>query len=287
MPYPSLRTSLFLILPALLFVAVALVIPLIVLLQSSLEAGDFLTGNTHGPTLANYVEVLTDGYYLSVMWRTFWISALATAIALAAALPLAAKLARSPSHIRSPLTVLILSPLLVSMVASSYGWIVILGDSGLINGLLIQFGVISEPIKLLYTNGSIVVGLVHIVIPFMVLTLMSSLDRIDPQVSEAAATLGANPIRVWIHIIIPLCIPAIGAGITIVFALCIASYVTPAVLGPSGPNFITTLIYQNFISLYEWGVGSVLAIILLVVSAAIVFLLGLVTSRLSPTRRRT
>lgn len=287
MPYPSFRSALFLILPAALFVGLALVIPLVALLQSSMVSGDFMIGDVHGPTLENYVEVLTDAYYLGVMWQTFWISAVATLLALLAGIPLAAMLWKAPPHLQSALTVLILSPLLVSMVASSFGWIVILGNTGLINSVLIGLGLVSGPVKMLYTKGAIIVGLVHVVIPFVVLTIKASLDRIDPQVPEAAATLGASPIRVWIHVLLPICIPAIGAAATIVFALCIASYVTPAVLGPSGPNFITTLIYQNFIVLYEWGAGAVLAIVLLLVSASVVLLLGVVTSRFSPMRRQS
>lgn len=120
----------------------------------------------------------------------------------------------------------------------------------------------------------------------MVLSLVAALDRIEPAISEAASTLGANRARVWWHILLPLCVPGVGAGVTLCFSLAISAYVTPAVLGPSGPNFITTLIYQNFVSLYEWGTGSAMAFLLLLVAAAVVLGLGTLTSLLAPAQRR-
>ncbi|WP_170926495.1 ABC transporter permease [Devosia lucknowensis] len=239
-----------------------------------------------GPTGANYSGLLTDAFFLGVAGRTFLISLCATVMALIFGFPLAALMSRAPAAWRSPIAIIVLSPLLVSMVASSYGWIVILGNNGVINNLLIGLGVIQSPIQLLYTDFAIGVGLVHIILPFMVLSLVAALDRIEPAISEAASTLGANRARVWWHILLPLCVPGIGAGVTLCFSLSISAYVTPAVLGPSGPNFITTLIYQNFINLYEWGTGSAMAFLLLLVAATVVLGLGTLTTILAPAQRR-
>jgi putative spermidine/putrescine transport system permease protein len=164
---------------------------------------------------------------------------------------------------------------------SSYGWVVLLGNQGVVNTALTKLGLVSQPLTMLYTDVSLVVGLVHVLLPFMVLSLSAALERIDPLLTEAAMTLGATRARVWRHVLLPLALPGIGSGATIVFALAMSSYVTPAVLGPSGPNFVTTLIYQYFISLYDWATGSALAVTLLVVSMASVAAYGAVISRFS------
>lgn len=285
MPFLCRRHALLLIAPAALLTMAFLVLPLFYLLRFSFLDGDFVTGDPGDFTLDAYLEVLSSTYFLGVIGRTFLISLIVTVVALLTGFPLAALMWRVPAFWRSPLTILVLSPLLVSMVASSYGWIVILGDKGVINNTLSNLGLISTPLKLLYTNGAIVIGLVHVVLPFMVLSLLAALDRIEPHLSEAAAILGANRARIWWHILLPLCVPGIGAGVTLTFALSISAYVTPAILGPSGPNFITTLIYQHFINLYEWGKGSVLAFLLLVISVLIVLSFSAVISRMSPGRR--
>lgn len=285
MPCVSTRHAVWLLAPAALLVLTFLVLPLIDLFRYSFLSGDFATGEVGDLTWVNYATVLSDRYYLGIIGRTFLISLIVTVITLLIGFPLASLIRRASMFWRSPLTILVLSPLLVSMVASSYGWIVILGNKGIINNALVGLGLISAPVKLLYTDGAIVVGLVHVILPFMVLSLVASLDRIEDNLSEAAAMLGANRARIWWHVLLPLCIPGIGAGTTLTFALSISAYVTPAVLGPSGPNFITTLIYQNFINLYEWGIGSTLALLLLVSATVVILGIGILTSRLGPARR--
>jgi len=285
MPFLTRAHSIWLMVPALSLVLGVLVLPLAFLFQYSVLDGDVTMGTTGELTLQNYVEVLTSLYFLNVVGKTFLISAIVALVALVFGLPLAALMWRVSPFWRSPLTILVLSPLLVSMVASSYGWVVILGRNGVINSALMSLGIINEPLTLLYTNFSIGVGLVHIVLPFMVISILASLDRIEPALTEAAAILGANKAQIWLHLLLPLCIPGIGAGVTLVFALSISSYVTPAVLGPSGPNFVTTLIYQNFINLYQWGTGAAMALLLVLVALAAVAGLGTVISRLGPARR--
>ena len=286
MPFLSGPWTLLLLAPAIALLAAFLGVPLFYLLNFSVLTGDFALQEFGDPTMGNYLELLGDRFFLGVAGRTFLISICVTLVALVLGFPLAALMWRAPSAWRSPIAIVVLSPLLVSMVASSYGWIVILGNNGVINNTLMALGLIDQPLPLLYTNLAIGIGLVHIVLPFMVLSLVASLDRIEPAVAEAAAVLGANRAYIWWHILIPLCLPGIGAGVTLCFSLAISAYVTPAVLGPSGPNFITTLIYQNFVSLYEWGAGSAMAFMLLLISAAVVFGLGMLTTRLAPAQSR-
>jgi putative spermidine/putrescine transport system permease protein len=160
----------------------------------------------------------------------------------------------------------------VSIVVTSFGWIVILGKNGLINRVLGALGLIDQPLRLMFNDVGILVGLVHVVLPFMVLSVLAALERIEPMLTEAAATLGASPTRVFRHVILPLAMPGIGAGTTIVFSLCISAYVTPAVLGGNGPNFVTTLIYNQFIALHNWPFGAAIATILLGVALLTVLL---------------
>ena len=145
------------------------------------------------------------------------------------------------------------------------------GNNGIINRLLLTLGAADSPVKLIYTNAAIVVGLVHITLPFMILSILAALERIDEFLPEAASTLGANPIQVLRHVILPLAVPGFAAGTTVVFCLSMSAYVTPAVLGGSGPNFITTLIYNEFITQLNWPVGAALASLLLLISLSVVF----------------
>jgi putative spermidine/putrescine transport system permease protein len=267
----SRRAVLLLLAPAVLVMTALLVAPIAHLVRYSfylVEAGDDLTGPL---TLANYAKLVADPFYPRVFGKTLVLAAATTAISALTGYVLAHFMWKAPARWRGPLTILVLSPLLVSIVVSSYGWMVILGNNGLINAALQALRIIDKPIKLMFSEFAIVVGLVHIVTPFMVLSILAALERIEPVLEEAAATLGASRARVIRHVILPLALPGIGAGTTIVFSLAISAYVTPAVLGPSGPNFITTLIYNQFVTLLNWSFGAALAGILLAIALVIVF----------------
>lgn len=274
------RSIVLLLTPALLLTALLLVVPVGFLFRYSLYQTDISNEISSSATLVNFTKVFGDTFYLSILGKTLLLSFTVTVLALLIGLPLAVYIWRASRRLKLPFTVLVLSPLLVSIVVSSYGWIVILGTRGIVNNLLLSFGLISEPAKLLYTNAAIVIGLTHLVIPFMVLPILSNLERIESALPEAAATLGANPLRVWSEVLLPLLVPGIAAGTNIVFALAMSAYVTPAVLGPSGPNFITTLIYQHFVTLYDWPTGSALAVILFALSMAVIAIYSVALSRL-------
>ena len=223
-----------------------------------------------GVTLAHYRKVLSDPFFLRIFAKTLLLSALTTAVVSVFGYALAHFIWRQRRW-RALFVSLAVSPLLVSIVVSSYGWMVILGNNGIINRLLLALGAANSPVKLIYTDAAIVVGLVHITLPFMILSILAALERIDEFLPEAASTLGANPIQVLRHVILPLALPGFAAGTTVVFCLSMSAYVTPAVLGGSGPNFITTLIYNEFITQLNWPVGAALASLLLLISLSIVF----------------
>ena len=266
------RSIILLLSPSIALTLLLLILPVGFLFRYSFYETDIANQIAGGFSFANFGKLLTDGFYLQIMVKTLLLSFTVTLLALVIGLPLAVYLWRASRRMRFPFTILVLSPLLVSVVVSSYGWIVILGTKGIVNNLLLAAGLIDAPIKLLYTNTAIAIGLIHLVIPFMVLPILSNLERIEGALTEAAATLGASPFHVWKEILLPLLVPGIAGGTNIVFALAMSAYVTPAVLGPSGPNFITTLIYQHFVTLFDWPTGSALAVVLFIMSMTVIAL---------------
>jgi putative spermidine/putrescine transport system permease protein len=275
----KLRSIMLLLSPSILLTSLLLLLPVGYLFRYSFYQTDIANEISSSFTLTNFGKLLTDSFYLQIMGKTLLLSLAVTVAALIIGLPLAAYLWRASRRMKFPLTILVLSPLLVSIVVSSYGWIVILGTKGIVNNLLLAAGLIDAPIKLLYTNTAIMIGLTHLVIPFMVLPILSNLERIEGALAEAAATLGANQFQVWKEVLLPLLVPGIAGGTNIVFALAMSAYVTPAVLGPSGPNFITTLIYQQFVTLFDWPTGAALAVVLFVISMTVIALYSVFLTR--------
>ena len=263
-------TAAFLLLPAVTVIVILLAVPLLYLLGYGFLDTQYGQGQIEGVTLAHYRKVLSDPFFLRIFAKTLLLSALTTAVVSVFGYALAHFIWRQRRW-RALFVSLAVSPLLVSIVVSSYGWMVILGNNGIINRLLLALGAANSPVKLIYTDAAIVVGLVHITLPFMILSILAALERIDEFLPEAASTLGANPIQVLRHVILPLALPGFAAGTTVVFCLSMSAYVTPAVLGGSGPNFITTLIYNEFITQLNWPVGAALASLLLLISLSIVF----------------
>ena len=229
----SRRTAAFLLLPAVVVVVILLAVPLLYLLGYGFLDTQYGQDQIEGVTLAHYRKVLGDPFFLRIFAKTLLLSALTTAVVSVFGYALAHFIWRQRRW-RALFVSLAVSPLLVSIVVSSYGWMVILGNNGIINRLLLTLGATDSPVKLIYTDAAIVVGLVHITLPFMILSILAALERIDEFLPEAASTLGANPIQVLRHVILPLALPGFAAGTTVVFCLSMSAYVTPAVLGGSG-----------------------------------------------------
>jgi putative spermidine/putrescine transport system permease protein len=268
---PARWVWLALIAPAALVVVTGLVVPMVWLLQFSLLASDAGIPTGAGFTLENYRRVFEGGGDLQVFWRSLRSAGWVTFAAMVLGYPLALWIARAPGTTARLLTVAVLSPLLVSIVVSSYGWLVLLGQNGLVNQLLMGLGLIGSPIKLIYTELAVVIGLTHIVLPFMVLSLLSAIEKIDPRAEEAAAVLGASPFRRFIHVVLPLSMPGWISGVVLSFSIAMSAYVTPAVLGPSGPRYVTSMIFNQFVTLFDWGLGAAIAIVLLGIGLALVF----------------
>jgi putative spermidine/putrescine transport system permease protein len=212
--------------------------------------------------------------------RTLVISVLVTVLCLAIAFPVAYHLARTQTRLRGLLFACILSPLLVSAVIRCYGWIIILANNGVINAGLKQWGLIERPVPLMYNEFGVVVGLVHIYLPFMVLPLLGAMQGINPSLEEAAQSLGARRLTVMRRVVMPLAMPGVQSGATLVFILAASAYVTPVVLGGSRVKLMTPMVVQQLAETFLWPFGAALAIVLAVIGAAAAFAWARTTQRL-------
>ncbi|WP_439000060.1 ABC transporter permease, partial [Variovorax beijingensis] len=204
--------------PALLLFAALLVVPLALTAVLSFNVYDPATGPKSGEfTLAHYTHVFTDSYYHGIFWRTFWISGLVTLICVLVGAPEAYVLSRMRNPWRSVLLLVVLAPLLVSVVVRAFGWSMLLGPEGAVNGLLRLVGI--GPVKMLYTETAVIVALVHVMLPFMVIPVWTSLQKLDAGVENAALSLGASSFTTLRRIVLPQVMPGILSGSLIVFGL--------------------------------------------------------------------
>jgi putative spermidine/putrescine transport system permease protein len=259
--------------PAVLVIAVCLAGPLTLLLSYSFAPGGSTRANfSEGLTLENYIGVLGDTFYLGIILKTLWLSVIVTLAATLVGWPLAYFLWKAPERFKTLCTLGVVAPLLISIPVRNYGWMVILGDTGLINKALLAAGLIARPLRMMFTDFAVVVGLTHVLMPFVVLSVLATLERIPGHLTEAARSLGAGRLTAIRLIVLPLSMPGLLAGATLVFCVAISSYVTPALMGPSGAKYSATLVYQQFVSVFDWPRGAAIAAVLLVITAAALIL---------------
>jgi putative spermidine/putrescine transport system permease protein len=266
--------------PACIVIAAGVVLPLAYMLILSVQAPDpgevEFTANF---TAANYLKFFTSPFYWNVLLKTIWVASVTTALCAFLGLTLAVSIWLTSSRWRGLCVIAVISPLLVSIVTRAFGWMVVLGDNGLINSVLIHLGIFATPRHMMFTNFAIIVGLVHVFLPLMTLPILTSLDRVDRNIPEAASSLGAGALTIGVEILLPLVIPGLVSGITMVFSLTMSSYILPALMGGADSGMITTLIYQQFVVTFNWQFGAALVAILLATSLGIVSLLIFETSR--------
>jgi putative spermidine/putrescine transport system permease protein len=252
-----------------LYFAFLFVGPLVSLLRMSFTAPlpNRVTGE--GFSFVNFEEFFTNPYYLRTLWVTLRIGALTALFALLLGYPLAFFLSRTRSRFRGLLLFLTLAPILISVVVRAYGWIVLLSPRGLLNSFLLYFGLISRPLRMIFNETGIVIGTTHVLLPFMILSIMSSLQTLDRRLEDAAASLGARPARIFFDIVLPLSLPGVAAGVLLVFILAVSSFVTPVLLGGQMVLTIPILALQQFTSTFNWPFGSALVAMLLVAVLAI------------------
>lgn len=262
------RTLTALLTPALVFIALFFLFPLLfVLFESFRLEGSF--------TLQRYWETLTSEQIHTVYLRTLKLGLIVTPLAALLAYPAAYYISRMSSGRRSLLMSLVILPLMTSPVARTYAWLVILGRFGLINQTARALRLIEEPMRLLYTEQAIVMGLLQLFLPLMVLTLVSAMENIPEEIEEAALSLGANRFVSFFKVIVPLSADGLVLGGTLVFTGCITAYVTPAILGGTRVLTLSTLLHQQSMVMMNWGSATVIAVIMVVTTLILYSLLRL------------
>ena len=226
-------------------------------------------------SLQLYIDFFKDSYFMAVLGRTLSISLIVTIFCAVLGLPAAYVISGVSKKWRGILIALTLFPLLTNSVIRSFAWITILGKNGVINNLLTMFGVINEPMSLLYTDFSIIIGSVYLFLPTMIMTLVGVLENIDDDLLEAAATLGLSPLKGFFKIILPLSLPGMIVGSILVFTGTLTAYTTPQLLGGNKKMMLATLLYQRATTLGDWTSTSVIALVMIVITFAVMKALNL------------
>ena len=257
--------------PALLLFLCIVAIPIFMTVLLSFHDWGQYKGIETVLILKNWREVFSDGYFHEVFLRTFRISVLVTLLTMLIGAPEAYILSRMRSPWRGIFLLVVLGPLLISVVARTLGWALLFGgNSGVVNKALMGLGLTSAPLPFMFTETGVVVALTHVLMPFMVLAVWASLQRLDPQVENAAASLGASQFTILRRIVLPQVIPGILSGAIIVFALAASAFASPAIIGGRRLKVASTLAYDEFLNTLNWPLGAAVATLLLVALVAII-----------------
>lgn len=232
------------------------------------------------PTLASYSRFFSNDLVLAGLARTVVMSGLVALCVTVLAYPLAYYLARATSRWRTVIFALAIAPELAGVVLRTYGWLIILEDRGFINSALIWTGLITEPLPLSKNLFGVVVGLTHVILPFGVLSLLTSLQGINPNLEKSAQILGASRLAVIRHIILPLSVPGIVSSFLIGFTMAASAYATPALLGGAGFKVMATMVYEQVLFYLDWPFAAVMANVLLILMLAAGFIGSRLESRL-------
>ncbi|SAL18706.1 binding-protein-dependent transport system inner membrane protein [Caballeronia sordidicola] len=247
--------------PASLLMLAFVAIPLVLTLSQSL----FQTPPTDstGMTLYQYTQVFGDQYYRGIFTRTFELSVVVTFLCILIGVPEAYVLSRLSPRWRALSMFVVLGPLLMSVVVRTLGWAVLLGNEGLFNSLLLKLGLVDAPVRMMFTFSGVVVALVHVQVPFMVLAVWTSLQKMDVSTESAAETLGASSLTVLRRVVVPQVIPGVLSGGLVVFALTASAFATPAIIGGRRLKVVPTTIYDEILSNLNWPLGAAIAVVLM------------------------
>lgn len=245
------------------FVMLAFVtLPLLLTLSQSFYGSG--ADGAHHLSLVQYRSVFEDPYYRDIYLRTFELSVIVTLICILIGVPEAYVLSRLSPRWRALSMFIVLGPLLMSVVVRTLGWAVLLDRDGLINSMLLKLGLIDEPVRLMFTFTGVVIALVHVQVPFMVLAVWTSLQKIDVTTEQAAETLGASATTTLRRIVLPQVVPGVLSGGLIVFALTASAFATPAIIGGRRLKVVPTSVYDEILSNLNWPLGTALAVVLMV-----------------------
>jgi ABC-type spermidine/putrescine transport system permease subunit I len=254
-------------LPALLLLGALFAWPVLRLLSMSVEGG----------TLAHFEKAALDGLYVQVLFDSLKIALWVTLICLALAYPVAAWLARAGALGRALGMFALLLPFWTSVLVRTYAWMVLLGRNGVVNRSLRDWGIIETPLPLLHNLGGVLIGMVHVLLPYMVFPIYAALLRIDPDFSRAAEGLGASRWRIFLRVILPLSLPGVAAGCALVFVLALGFFITPALLGGGRVIMIAMLIEQQVREFLDWPFAAALSAVLLATTLLVYAAIGRLT----------
>lgn len=260
-----------LVTPASLYFMLLLAVPLVLTFALSLNGFDPNGGGVLDTvSLHNYADILGDSYFYAIFLRTLLLSLGVTALCVLIGVPEAYFLFRMRDPWRSLCLVLVLGPLLISVVVRTLGWSILLGREGLINVVLTRLGLIDHPLQMLFTMGAVTVALVHVLVPLLVLSVWTSLTRLDSAGVHAARSLGASRWTVMWRVVLPQITPGILSGSLIVFALTASAFATPALIGGRRLKVVATTAYDEFLGTLNWPLGAAIAVVLLIANVAII-----------------
>ena len=251
-----------LLLPAYLWLGLFFLFPLLIIVYYSFTVRTPLGGSEAVFTLEHYAR-LWDPLYARIFWRSLWLAAATTVITIVIAYPFAYALARAPKRWKNLLLLLSVIPFWTNFLIRTYAWMVILRSNGLINAVLMSMGVIEYPLSLLYTQGSVLLGLVYGFLPFMILPIYAAIDRLEPCLLEAASDLGARPWQTFWRVTLPLTAPGIAAGVLLVFVPALGMFVIPDLMGGAKVSLIGNLIQNQFLGARNWQFGSAASVVLM------------------------
>ena len=253
--------------PALVLFASLLLLPLAMTAVLSFNVFDYNTGVKNQYTLAHYLAIVTDEYYFTIFWRTFWVAGLTTLICLVIGAPEAYVLSRMRNPWRSIFLLVVLAPLLVSVVVRAFGWSMLLGPQGVLNQGLLFLGM--GPVNILYTEAAVIVALVHVMLPFMVIPVWTSLQSLDPEVENAALSLSASHFTTLRRVVLPQVMPGILSGSLIVFGLSASAFAIPGLLGGRRLKMVATVVYDEYLHELNWPLGAAIALLLLLANLVV------------------
>lgn len=253
--------------PALVLVAVIALLPSLVLLFQA-----FRTVDGTAFTTEHFERLMDSRLAAQAFWRTLRVALATTILTILGGYPLAMLIARSRAGFSGLMLAVVIFPLMVSVVVRAFGWIVILGPSGIVNQTLMSVGIIEAPLQMIHNEIGIIIGETQLLLPYMVLSLLAVLQKVDPHLEEAAKSLGANPIVTFFRVTLPVTIPGLLSGVLLVFSLAITAFATPLILGGARAPLLTTLLYRYVFSTYDWAAAAAVAVVLALIAIAFVTL---------------
>jgi ABC-type spermidine/putrescine transport system permease subunit I len=261
----SRLTGVLLLAPLFVFLIAAYAVPVLGMLLESLRAKD-----GSGLTLDHYSWVLNSPRTMRAFWRTLNISLIATALTLLVGFPIVLLMLRASPRLKAILLFVTFVSLAASLLVRNYGWLVMLADQGPLNRFLVAVGILERPQRMVYSEGAILVALVHYCLPFMILPIYGALQRIPPSLLEAPASLGASGWSILKTIVLPLSMPGIYGGTVLTFAVCMSSFVTPLMLGSPSTSMLSQVAADQMLVTLDFARGSAMIVLLTLTTFAVV-----------------